>query len=87
MLALSVISQAAKEDRSWFFASKSQGIFRFWATVAGSKNEAFHCPGLSLIGRTWYLQISIEEPNTESGLTRIWTTQRPFGWDWSKGKL
>ena len=66
MLALSVISQAVREDRSWFFASRTQTIFKFWATVAGlnpswvqqriQKPES-GCPGLRLAGRTWFLQM------------------------------
>jgi len=67
MLALSVISQAAREDRSWFLASRTQKIFRFWATVAGlnpawvqerlEKSVETYCPGLYRRSRSWYLDI------------------------------
>ena len=68
MLALSVIQLAAKEDRSWFFASRSQEIFKFWAEVAqvnsgwvqrvlAADAEPLTCPGLSLRGRVWMLDI------------------------------
>lgn len=68
MLALSVIQLAAKEDRSWFFASRSQEIFKFWAEVAqvnsgwvqrvlAADAELLTCPGLSLRGRVWMLDI------------------------------
>ena len=67
MLALSVLELAVREDRHWFFDSRTKDVFRFWAEVAGlnptwiqqrlERGVETYCPGLHRRGRCCYLDI------------------------------